>query len=125
MTDPIMTLIMPLPVPVNKAYLHSLGRVILSPEARAYKNRAQWEALAQYREAPLRGELSVVIHFYARKGDIDGRIKLLLDSLNGIAWGDDRQILQLQVWQHLDPREPRAEVEVRRFAGYPLNGVAS
>jgi Holliday junction resolvase RusA-like endonuclease len=45
-------------------------------------------------------------------GDVDGPVKALLDSLNGLAWDDDSQIEVLHVFRHDDKANPRVEVEV-------------
>ena len=34
-----------------------------------------------------------------RRGDIDNYAKLIMDALNGRAWGDDRQIVELHVME--------------------------
>lgn len=120
MNTSAVALTLPLPTPVNKAYLHAAGRVILSPEARAYRDECRWTALGQYHDDPMRGLLEVTIHFYAKDGDIDGRIKNLLDSLNTIVWEDDRQIKAMHAYQHTSNRaEQRAELVITPFAGYP------
>lgn len=58
--------------------------------------------------------LSVEMHLFRprRQGDIDGPLKMLLDSLNGRAWGDDSQIVELRVVRDHDKENPRVEVHV-------------
>lgn len=119
MTQTRVLLKLPLPTTVNKSYLHAAGRVILSPEARAYRDECRWRALEQYHEHPMKGLLSVTIHFYAKNGDVDGRIKQLLDALNTIVWEDDRQIKGLHVYQHDDKSWQHSEIAVMPFEGYP------
>ena len=59
---------------------------------------------------PLRVRLN--LYRPRRVGDIDGPIKALLDSLNGRAWVDDSQIVELHVVRGDDKHRPRVEVSV-------------
>lgn len=50
----------------------------------------------------------------AAKGpDVDNLAKLVLDALNGLAWPDDRYIVELRVWKRLEDAKGRARTEVR------------
>jgi Holliday junction resolvase RusA-like endonuclease len=44
-------------------------------------------------------------------GDIDNRIKPVLDVLKGRAYADDRQVKQLHVYQ-LETARPRGEIQI-------------
>lgn len=66
---------------------------------REKKESMAWEARAQYRGKPLAGDLRVEVHLRwgtRRNHDVDN-IKSLLDSMTGILWGDDGQIVDLRV----------------------------
>lgn len=109
---------------------------------RAYKARidADYERsiLAAYRQAagdlePHAGGVAVEIEVHRRlpksapksvkqepdlhKPDVDNVAKAVLDALNGVAWLDDCQVLDLHVVKH--PRKPetaeRLEVVITRF----------
>lgn len=54
-------------------------------------------------------------------GDLDNRIKLILDALNKIAFDDDRQIVEIHAFRFEDPLNPRVEVEITE-AAMELNG---
>jgi Holliday junction resolvase RusA-like endonuclease len=47
--------------------------------------------------------------YYNHKPDLDNLAKIILDSLNGIAFDDDRQVVRLEVSKFYSDR-PRAEV---------------
>lgn len=47
----------------------------------------------------------------SKKPDIDNLGKLVMDSLNGIFWEDDKQIVSLKLEKHY-AEQPRAEVEI-------------
>lgn len=109
------SLTLPYPPSVN----HYLGRgrrgVYLTPEARAFKDEAALIGRLAGIE-PLAGDLAVALGMYRprRSGDIDGIIKLALDCMNGVAWVDDRQVVELHVYRYDDRRNPRLELVVWR-----------
>ena len=109
------SVILPLPPSVNH-YLVSTGRggKALTPEARNWKAAAE---LAIYHAHLLRydGPVAVTMHVYRERaaGDLDNRVKLTLDSLNGHAWGDDAQVVELHAYRRDDASNPRVEVEIR------------
>ena len=47
--------------------------------------------------------------YYNHKPDLDNLAKIILDSLNGIAFDDDRQVVKLEVEKYYSDR-PRAEI---------------
>lgn len=106
-----MTATLPYPPSANRFWRHFRGRVVLSAEGRAYK---QAVALLLRKAKPAGHEVSVHLHFYRprKSGDLDNRIKLLLDSLNGLAWEDDDQVVELHAWRHDDKKKPRVEVTI-------------
>ena len=44
--------------------------------------------------------------------DIDGLLKLLFDSLNGLAYIDDKQIVDLRVRKHLNETEDKLIIKI-------------
>ena len=109
------SVILPLPPSVNHYYVNTgRGGRALSQEARNYKAAAE---LAVYRAHLVRytGPVAVTMHVYRERkaGDLDNRVKLTLDSLNGHAWADDAQVVELHAYRHDDAANPRVEVEIR------------
>jgi Holliday junction resolvase RusA-like endonuclease len=84
--------------------------MVLSDEARQYK---QVVALA-YRRAELKGDIAVDLTWYRqrRSGDLDKRLGVILDSLQGIAYATDAQITQLTARRIDDPKNARVVVTV-------------
>lgn len=111
-------LTLPMPPGVNSMYRTWRGRILLSAKGRAYKEAAAFAARAQGAH-PILGALSVTVRIYRprRAGDIDGYLKGCLDALNGIAWEDDSQIVELHAVRHDDKANPRVEVVVYGEAG--------
>ena len=50
-----------------------------------------------------------------RIGDVDNYAKSILDGLNGVAWEDDRQVVELHIYRHTE-RPQRAEVRIQELS---------
>ena len=87
------------------------GRVYVSDEAKAYKEEV---GLKTNRYAKLNGDLAFTATFYRprKSGDLDNRIKILLDSLQGTIFADDKQIVEIHAYRFDDKENPRVELEI-------------
>lgn len=100
---------LPYPISINRAYKVAGGRMVMSDEARAFKEEAAWLAWMQSMgdavALPLCGPVVVTLDVFRpfRRGDLDNAIKLTLDALNGIAYADDSQITELHAFRHDAP----------------------
>ncbi len=112
---PVM-LVLPYPPSANRLY--RVGR-----NGRPYKSTEHRDYMASTHRATLsvapwpRGvELDAVVRLYRpiKRGDIDNPIKALFDALNGRAWEDDSQVVDLHITRRDDKVRPRVEVEIRR-----------
>lgn len=105
---------LPYPPSVNHMYRRSGNRVVLSPEVRAWRDRAHWYLRLAGIVAPLEGPVAVTVIAYRprRRGDIDNLAKAVLDALNGFAFGDDGQVVLLTMSRYEDARNPRVLVRV-------------
>lgn len=65
---------------------------------------ASWSAKKQRRA--LAGEIRPTT-----KPDVDNVVKAVFDGLNGVAWRDDVQVVELSVWKHYSAT-PRVDVHV-------------
>lgn len=108
-----MTITLPQPVSANRYWRNFRGRMVVSAEAKAYKEQVAWIARAAGVEM-LTGDVSVTMRVYrqAKRGDLDNSLKVSLDSLIGIAYADDSQIVRIVAERYDDKRNPRVEVEV-------------
>lgn len=101
-----------------------------------YKKYVTLTAKQQWKDKPLEGELQVVMDIYRQipkstskkrrglkndriirptvKPDIDNYTKGILDSLNGICYKDDSQIVSLIANKYYSD-EPRVEIEIREL----------
>lgn len=89
--------------------------MVKSPEARAYVLEVQreWQRVSTG-GGPIEGQVAVELRWYraARRGDLDGRLKVALDCLQGLAYRNDAQITRLSAERFEDPASPRVEIEV-------------
>ncbi len=119
-----MRLILPMPPGVNNQYVSVGNRRVLSKEASAFKKQvaaaienaishdaALLDELETMRETPL----AVDFLFYfpsPRKRDLDGGLKIALDSICGALSLDDRDVVDIHLAKFLDPLDPRLEADL-------------
>ena len=75
----------------------------MTEAGKTFKEMVSFEARRSMKgKKVLTGPVSVLldIWFASRRSDLDGPVKLVLDSLNGIVWEDDRQVVELSVGKH-------------------------
>lgn len=110
-----MRLTLPYPPSGNRYWRHVGRNVVVSAEAKAYREKVKWLALAQCGKArPIEGDVVVSVGVFrpARRGDLDNTLKVLLDSLRGVAYLDDAQVAHLQAGRFEDKTNPRVVVSV-------------
>jgi Holliday junction resolvase RusA-like endonuclease len=83
--------------------------MVLSAEARKYKADVAKIVTA----GPIIGPVMLKLAFYRprKSGDLDGRLKVLLDALQGVLYLDDKQVEEIHAYRFDDKKNPRAEVE--------------
>lgn len=87
----------------------------LSKQGKDLKEDYQWQIKQQYRGIVLTSKLSIHIRTYhgtKRKSDWDNFHKLSMDSLTGIVYEDDSQIVRATVEKFYDKDNPRIEIEL-------------
>jgi len=110
-------LVLPYPPSVNRLYRsRAVGKRVFP-----YKTHEHRDYLKAVREAagdvePRAKPALLVVHVQLfrpmRRGDIDGPVKALFDALNGIAWEDDSQVVELHLRRGDDKERPRVEVSI-------------
>ncbi len=90
----------------------------LSAKGKALKEDYQWQAKSQWKGKSLEGEIMLEIKLFFKSKihhDIDNYGKLLLDSMSGIVYEDDKQIGQMIVTKFHDKDNPRIEITVNHL----------
>ncbi len=107
-----MKIVFDYPPTLNHLYATVKGRRVASADGKAYKNTAGWQANAAGAKL-LEGPVVVSLRVYRprRSGDLDNTMKALLDSLRGICWKDDEQIIEIRAIRFEDPKNPRVEFD--------------
>lgn len=105
------SLVLPYPPSANRRLTVARGRMVKTAEAREYKEVAGWLTKAIVPD-PLPGDVKLRIILYrpSRRSDIDNPLKVLLDSLQGVLYENDKQIRELHVYLKDDKRNPRVDV---------------
>lgn len=107
------TFTLPYPPSANRYWRNVNGRMVVSANARAYKTEVGWTVKGKVKE-PLSGDVCVKVSIFRprRSGDLDNTLKVLLDSLKGIVFFDDEQVVEIRANRFEDKANPRAEVRV-------------
>lgn len=108
-----MRLTLPLPPSANAYWRHVGNRVLLSKEAREYRDHCAFVAALQWKGEPLSGKVRVHADVYMTlRGDLDNRIKQLLDALQATVLHNDSQVWDLRLVRHHERDEPRVELTI-------------
>jgi crossover junction endodeoxyribonuclease RusA len=107
------TLTLPDPPSANRWWrmvtIRGQARMLVSSDARKYKERV---ALLGGRQKLPDGPVRLTIDWYRERksGDLDKRIGVLLDALQGVLYDNDSQIVELIARRHDDKNNPRVVV---------------
>ncbi len=112
-------LTLPYPPSTNRYWRIFRGHAVRSAEATAYK-RAVSAVCIQAGVDLLSGPVALEVRLYRprKSGDLDNRLKVLLDALQGHLYADDAQVVELHAFRQDDKAAPRVEL-VLRPAGQP------
>lgn len=108
-----MTLDLPEPPSANRYWRHAKGRTYVSLDAVQYR-LVVLAACKRKRVKPLTGPVIVTFHWYRGRasGDLDNRWKQLGDALQGHAYDDDAQIVELHAYRHDRKGDPGVTVTI-------------
>lgn len=102
------------PISVNTLYR---GRRFITSEGKSTKALMAYEAKKQWKNKPLKCNISIDIDFHVPncKSDLDNLLKATLDCLTGVIWVDDRQITQILANKYIDKKTPRIELLINEL----------
>lgn len=109
-----MTYRYPLPPSANRYWRHYRGRTVVSDEARQYKQTLAMLAKVDQVQL-LTGPVAVTMRVFRarRAGDLDNRLKVLLDAMQNVFYENDSQVVEIHASLHDDKHDPRVEVSVQ------------
>ncbi len=108
-----VNLILELPPSSNMYWrMDRRGFNYLSKEAKDYKKHV---ADIAGLDTPIASEivLSAKVFRPQRSGDLDNRLKILCDALQGVVYWNDGQIVEIHAYRFEDKLRPRVEVEIQ------------
>lgn len=108
-----MTHEFPLPPSSNRYWRHYQGKMVVSPEAKQYREIVKMLAKcdgARQQDGPI----CVTVHVFRQRksGDLDNRLKIVLDACQGALYANDSQIQEIHAYLADDKHNPRCEVTV-------------
>jgi Holliday junction resolvase RusA-like endonuclease len=113
--DDKLVLDLPLPPSTNAVYrtARNIASVYLSKAGKDYK-KAVREICELHQLKPYEGSVrvDVWVYFKRRGSDLANREKLMLDALEGYAYVNDRDVVELHMYKRLDKDYPHCEVHV-------------
>jgi crossover junction endodeoxyribonuclease RusA len=115
-------LVLPYPPTLNHLYANVQGRKVLSREGRAYKAVVKSLVAATY-IVDDEVKLTIAVYRPRRSGDLDNTLKVVLDSMSGLVYADDKQIRHIDAERFEDKANPRVEVLVERGSAAPAGAM--
>lgn len=112
----VIRVVLPEPPSANRWWRNVRGRMVTSKAARQYKEGVAWLAFkgmagAKLVAAPLPVRVSVDWYRGRKSGDLDKRLGVLLDALQGCVYESDSQVVEIAARRH-DADRATARVEV-------------
>lgn len=106
-------MVLPVPPSANRYWRNIRGRMVVSVEAQNYKSLVHL-ACAQLNPIEKGRDVAISFTFYRaqKSGDLDNRIKVILDAMNNVAYEDDKQIVEIHAKRADDKDNPRIVLEV-------------
>lgn len=130
---PTLSLNLPLPPSINSQYVTVGRRRVLSKEAKTYKSDVR-KHIDRLRTS---GQISVTLEHELRSAllgvyitfhfetpfrrDLDGGLKIALDSVAEALGIDDRMVVDLHLVKQMDSLNPRMEMEIETIADWSFD----
>lgn len=109
----MIALTLPLPPSANRMWRKAGRKIYRHPDYNQFCDDVGKLCMTQ-RVTPIAGNVTATMRFYFSRvnGDLDNRIKPLLDSLKVHAYEDDKQVMAFCCERHMDKKNPRVEIEL-------------
>ncbi len=105
------TFTLPVPPSANRYWRVWNNRIVVTDEARAYKQELAYRL---NNCTPIVGDVCINFTVFrpAKRGDLDNYNKIMLDALQGIAYANDNQIVEIHSFREDDKDNPRVELYI-------------
>ena len=105
---------------VNRYYRHTKqGHHYISKEGRDFKEKLSWLAKAK-KVQPTSEPVELHLYWYCKKacngGDLDNRLKVVLDALEGIIYKNDKQVVRISAEKIMGAKRDFAKIAVSKYA---------
>lgn len=106
-----VSLVLPYPPSANRYWRNVNGRMVKSEEARSYQIKAgNLAKLAGFDCTSQPVAVTMRVYRPRRSGDLDNSLKVMIDSLKGIIFDDDEQVICIHAERYDDKKNPRVEM---------------
>jgi crossover junction endodeoxyribonuclease RusA len=126
-------LTLPLPPGINNQYVQAGKKRVLSAGAKKFKvdvlklisslrERPSWDPLVE--SAIRRSLVGMYMTFYFEtpmKRDLDGGLKIAIDSVAEALGFDDRTVVDLHLTKQIDPLRPRLELDIETITDWTFD----
>ena len=102
------------PIPKGRPRFSTVTKTVYTPHRTAdYEEAVAWH-YKQYDGTEHSGPLKLTVRFYFRGDkskyhtkvpDLDNLLKAFMDAINGIAWADDKQVVEIEASKHYSDAE--------------------
>lgn len=130
-----LSLTLPMPPSINAQYTLAKGtkRRVLTKTARDFKKKAGNVILLMQQQGKItpveerafaNNLLGVYMTFYFEtpmRRDLDGGLKIALDTIATSLGFDDRNVVDLHLTKQIDPLHPRLEVDIETIEGWTFD----
>ena len=111
---------LPSPPSTNRNWrVTKLGKVYKDPEVVKYQKIVAAYAMASRVVPILSGDITVSLtwHRQRKSGDVDNRLKALLDSFTGVCYKDDAQVKRIVIERRDGEQEAGVDVLITTYRG--------
>lgn len=107
---------LPIPPSSNRYWRTVISKgkalIFVSEDAKRYKEQVR---ILAGRRTLIQSSVAVTLKVFRpqQSGDLDNKLKVLFDSLQGVVYANDSQIVEIHAFRYEDKKNPRVEVEVK------------
>lgn len=110
----------PYPVSVNRLWMPVRGRMVLTDEARAYKQHlghiaGEYAGQGVFFPNDQLLSLELILYRPSKRGDTGNFEKIVSDSMNKILFVDDEQFIEIHLFRRDKPEDPHVLITIEHI----------